>query len=46
MSGFNPWIDVGIMAAIWVPLALGLVVHEIRKNKASKALRGATRVSN
>lgn len=46
MPGFNPWIDLAVVAAIWLPLALGLVVHEIRKNKASKALRGATRVSN
>jgi hypothetical protein len=44
MTGFNPWIDVAIIAAIWVPIAGALLFCEWRKSKTQKALRGATRV--
>lgn len=44
MSGFNPWIDVAIVAAVWVPMVGALLFHEYRKSKTQKALRGATRV--
>lgn len=47
MSDFNPWIDIAIVAALWVPIAGSLVFQEYRKSKTptpKKALRGATRV--
>jgi hypothetical protein len=44
MPGFNPWIDVAIVAAVWVPMVGALLLHEYRKSKTQKALRGATRV--
>lgn len=44
MSGFNPWIDVVIVAAIWVPMVGALLFTEYRKSKTQKAPRGATRV--
>ena len=45
MPGFNPWIDVAIVAAVWVPIAGALLFHEYRKSKTpKKALRVATRV--
>ena len=44
MSSFNPWIDMAIVAALWVPMVGALLFHEYRKSKTKKALRGATRV--
>lgn len=44
-SGFNPWLDLAIMAVLWVPMAVTLLVTEYRKSKVKKALRGATRVT-
>lgn len=45
MSNFNPWIDIAIVAAVWVPMVGALLFHEYRKYKTpKKALRGATRV--
>lgn len=44
MPGFNPWVDVAIIASIWVPAVGTWLFCEWRKSKTQKALRGATRM--